>query len=501
MSARRFGLGCALAAAGVALAGCHLHGAGKDGKRRVPSPAAAATDLDCFPEDARPWIATDVANAGPTDRTLGPVSIYVDHSGSMAGYVRAETGDTQPFQDLIATIPGVLGIDSGGVRRVLFGKGLQEVPADRADDLLKEGTYSCRDVPKGCDNQESRLDLALAAIAAEGKQSLSFLVSDLWLENTEIKTSGAVALAEPLRKILAGGRSIAVYGVAAPYRGKIYDLPSRRDVSIDAKRPLFMLAVGPVDRLTEFDRALPRSPSRFLSAGVQSGAIKHSLFTLTPGAGVARSAAPFTGFAPGAGVVPGVVMSARRGVQIQRLVVRPPSGGAALSGSPEPDAQLPRWSGPQDDGTAPGAVWRGPIATKTLVWKLSRDDRRHCDAADWLPWGRFTGGWTPGPGPDRATFALRPTEIAANLGKADVYLITGQVIRTSLLTPNPADEWMRNWSFSADEEAQVVGASRPVFPTLNLSETARLLENVLADAAERSPTVVGGFSVVIKLER
>lgn len=467
----------------------------------VPPQSASATDIDCFPAEARKWISTDETMNRSNDRTSGPVTIYVDHSGSMAGYLRAERGDTQPFRDLIATIPISLGIDNRPIRRILFGKTLRELPASSATDLLEEDTYSCKDHSNNCDNQESRLDLALSAIAAENSQNLSFLVSDLWLEDSEILTSGAVAMAEPLKKILTSGRSIALYGIPAPYIGKIYDLPSGRDLSINAKRPLFLLVVGPVDRLNQFDSALPRSPSRYLANGVQSGVIKHSLFTLTPGRSAAISPKPFEGVNPIGGISPGLVMSARRGVNLQRLVVQPQGATAALSGKTPSDSQLPRWTGPREVGVLTGAVWRGPVKTQTFVWKLQRDAQERCAATDWIPWGLYPGGWADAPGADQASFVLRPDELSLGLAQSGVYLITGQVVRTSLDTPNPADAWMRNWSFAPEDEVNLTPSPQELFPTLNLSETARLLENVLAVSAERSPTVVAGFSVAIKLNR
>ena len=462
---------------------------------------AATNDLPCFPVEARPWIATTDEGGPGVQRTRGPVSLYVDHSGSMAGYLRAERGEDQPLRDLVATLPSTVDVDSGAVKRVLFGKTLRPLAPGAAGDLLKVDTYTCKDHAPDCDNQESRLDLALGAIAGEAKQNLSFLVSDLWLENSEIKTSGAVALADPLKQILASGRSIAIYGIPAPYTGKVYDLPSHKDVSINAKRPLFLLVVGTLDRLTDFDRQLPRSPSKYLASGVQTGSIKHSLFTLTPGGGAARNKAPFVAVNPATGVSPAIVMSARRGVDIQRLEVRPQGARAAQSGNHPADASLPHWTGPSDDAVLSGAVWRGPVKTRTTVWKLQRDERGRCSAADWMPWGEFSGGWSSAGGRDRATFTLRPDELSAGLAQSAVYLVTGQVVRTSLDTPNPADEWMRKWSFTAEDEAGLTARPPPLFPTLNLSETARLLENVLATAAEGSPTVVGGFSVALKLQR
>jgi hypothetical protein len=481
----------------IALGACALAGCKP---MSVPQRVTSTNDIDCFPAEARPWIAVDEQSQGEATRTNGQVSLYVDHSGSMAGYLRAETGDIQPFRDLIATVPTAMGGNTGAIRRFLFGKTLRETSAAAADDLLKEATYSCPDHGPTCDNQESRLDLALGAIAAEGKQNLSFLLSDLWLDNTEIKTSGAVALAGPLKQILASGRSIAIYGVPAPYSGRVYDLPSGKAVTISAKRPLFLLAVGPLDRLTQFDRQLPRSPSAYIATGVQSGAIKHSLFTLTPDGGAVRDAMPFAIDNAGTGISPSVVMNARRGIEIERLAVQPLGGEAAI-GPAIPDTRLPHWTGPKENGVLAGAVWRGPVKTTTLVWKLKHDDQGRCTAADWIPWGTFTSGWRVAPGADQATFILRPDELSVGLGQSGAYLIAGQVIRVSLDTPNPSDQWMRSWSFAAEDEARIDANPPVLFPTLNLSETARLLENVLATSAENSPTVVGGFAVAIKLNR
>lgn len=456
-------------------------------------------DAVCFPLAARRWIATDdVSSHGDRGAHPAPVVAYVDHSGSMAGFIRAETGDEQPLRDLIATLPDAAGIDDAALKRRLFGKTIQELPASRANDLLKYDTYACPSHAPACDNQESHLDLALGAIAGAGARELSFIVTDLWLDNSDLMTSGAVALSAPLQKILASGRSVAIYGMPAPYTGRVYDLPSGKAFSIASKRPLFLLAIGPVDRLERFNDRLKRSPSKFIADGIAKGRIKHSIFTLTPEAAAAVPSAPFGVLAPNRAIRPGAVMAAKRAVHIQQFIV----DRRGLNDSSRPATQAesnvnPSWTGPNDSALLSGAVWKGPTRTRTTVWKLDRD-RQDCSAVDWREWGIYNGGWSDR-SPGYGVFDLNPKEVVDNLRDPGVYLITGEVIRTSLLIPNPGDGWMRDWSFSSEDESHILASPPAVFPTLNLSEMARLMENVLASAAERSPSVVGGFSVAVKI--
>ena len=233
--------------------------------------------------------------------------------------------------------------------------------------------------------------MVLRAIAASNPNELSFVVTDLWLDNSQLLTTGSVALGAPLKQILDSGRSVAIYGLPAPYAGQVYDMPSGPPVTIDAKRPLFLVAIGPIGRLRDVDANLRLSPSHFISDGMTSGAIRHSIFTLTPLTSAAAGATPFNDLTPNPTLQPAIAMRGKRGVTIQQLVVhRSGLNAAAVAGTQAPQAS---WTGPSDDSAIPGAVWKGPVAPHAQLWRHNRD-AVDCRETDWDSLGDYKGGWT-----------------------------------------------------------------------------------------------------------
>ena len=93
---------------------------------------------------------------------------------------------------------------------------------------------------------------------------------------------------------------------------------------------------------------------------------------------------------------------------------------------------------------------------------------------------------------------LKPQDVMDNWHRRQRRLSDhrGAGANLALTSPNPGDAWMRDWSFSSETQGQVLATQHDIFPTLNLAETARLLENVLTEAAQQHPSVVGGFTVV-----
>ncbi len=445
--------------------------------------------VECYPTETRRWISTGApAEAAPPAKPA-TTRVFVDGSGSMAGYLRGDARE-RLFQDLVASLPNAAGQDPDKVRYTLFAGTLHDIPAAQAHRLQRPETYACG----VCDNQESHLDTVLTAIASAPKDGLSLIVTDLWQVNSEVMTTGAVAFTNSLTSILSDGRSVAVYGFDAPYEGLVADLPSGDRSVRAARRPLFLLAAGPAAQLHGLDRRMNRSPSALIAGSLASGRAKHSLFTLTPERPAAAEPRPFAAQA-GAVLRPSIVLRTRQSAQLQQFSM---SRGAALRAGGN-DAGAPRWTGPKSEGMLDGAVWSGPLSPDTQVW-TQRRDKASCNAdQDWQPYGRLTAGWRAPDGEGRQVFELSGSELGANL-RPGTYLIVGRVRRVSLTSPNPANVWMRDWSFSDKTEAEARGRPGP-FPTLNLSETARLMESALAEAAERSPTTVAGFAVALRVEK
>jgi hypothetical protein len=185
--------------------------------------------LDCFPQEAARWLAA----AGPVDRFAGrqdpsgPVTVYLDGSGSMAGYVRGATSTERPFHDLVGTLPDMLDSQATRVDFRLFGSHIREIPAEERRKMLDPGFFSCRGVaPADCDNTETRLDLVLKEVAGR-EGDLAVVVTDMWYADPGNVTSGLAPLAQPLTSILADGRTIAVLGIPSPFDGMVYHWFSR----------------------------------------------------------------------------------------------------------------------------------------------------------------------------------------------------------------------------------------------------------------------------------
>ncbi len=465
----------------ITLGGC-------DAPRRRPEATAGGSPLDCFPAAARPFLP-HAPSATARAAASGPATLYVDGSGSMSGFLRAATGRERPLQDLVS--PDLL---AGALRTTVgfrrFGEAIHPVPPAEVADLAAPGSYACKP-GAACDNAESRLDRVFAEIAAQPAGAVSLVVTDLWLANPQARTSGVVDMAAPLARIFETGRSVAVYGLAAPYAGRVYDLPSGRADVAASRRPLFLVAVGPDARLRTLDEGLRASPSELLQAGLADGRVRRSLFTRTPGAvGGARSLS-----APGGGgpLIAAPVLAAHEGVRIAQVAISRRAARQAASGrGPAGAGAPPRWSGPDPAGLAPGAVWSGPLQPQLVAYESRGETCR--PERDWRDFGRLEGGWTAGPG-DRWSFALTP----ATLGdlRPGRYLLVGSLVRTGLDQPNPADRWMRDWSFApGDPERAGAGG---VFPVLNLAETARVLETALAADARARPAAVDGWTAAVRV--
>ena len=426
---------------------------------------------------------------------VGPVDVFVDGSGSMAGFIRGATAGDRPLQDLVARLPWI----AGGLQRpasfTLFGRDLHPLPVGREALLASDAPYACHTgeaLP--CDNQETRLDRVLAAIKAKPADHLAVLVTDLWLTGQDL-SAGPAALSGPLSDMLASGRAVGVVGVRAPYDGPIYDIPNAPPFAGARSHGLFVLLVGPVDRVTAFHERLGRLGGGFSGQGPGRGG-GWSLFTLHPLAPQPAGTRPLS-VTPGAALSEAPVLPPRAGLDVQQL--RLARSAALRSLARGTDAGQAVFTAHPAAQARPGAVWTGALEPVVRLWR-AKSAAAVCHVRAWTPVGRLPGGWEA---VDSAAprFVLRPAEAAAHLPGGGVYLMAASLDRPRLQTPNPADRWMRDWSFDASS-APAVLASRPAFfPTLNLGETADLLEEALDQASSRAPASAGGFAAVVRVDR
>lgn len=409
----------------------------------------------------------------------------------MVGYLRGATAEIRPVQDLVASLPFVTGAPP---RYFVFGRTVRPLPAAEAVSLSTEAPYSCAPGQTPCDNQESRLDAVLRAVQASPKDRVSVVLTDMWLSNSEMAASGPVALATPLAEMFGQGRSVGLIGLRAPYRGTIYDLPDGSTYNGATARPLFLLVIGPVEAVEAFQQRLAQSGGGAFGADRTS----YSLFTAVPTRLSAPAAHPLK-VTNGAALREQVVLPVGATPPVQQLRLERVAVQKTRMGSPTAGTGQGVFTADLRTAVRPGAVWTGPISESVQVWRL-KSPKTPCKPGAWTPFGTLEGAWSrsaAGSGTESWRFTLDPVSASARLPPGRQYLIAGSLKRAGLQSPNPANDWLRQWSFNASSAPRVV-ASRPAFfPTLNLAETATILEGALDQAARRGGGEVAGFAAVV----
>lgn len=446
---------------------------------------AHLSGLDCYPAEAAAFISTAQDGVAVPRDPGGAYTIYLDGSASMVGYIRGGDATKRLMPDLVGMLPELPQIDRGSTTVWRFDRTFTELDQAGREKMQTEAGYLCPAGNPNCDAQESHIDAVFEKIADEPSDALSVVVSDLWLVNDEVLTSSGVAFARPFGTILSSGRGIAVYGFESPYAGRVSDLPSnRRDVTATG-RYIFVMVAGPQARLDAFHRAMVQAPSARIAEAFTNGTARHALFSLEPA--IISQSTQAIAAAPGSALTKQVFLPPKQGVALPQFAL---DREAALRNTkPDPGAT---WPGIAAANVRPGAIWQGPIKGQTRVWRQVSDSCAP-KGADWRAEGTLAGGWS-----DDGTgrFTLDPAQLA-QIGTG-TFLIVGEATRVSLSSPNPDSQWMRDWSFASSGEAEAI--ARPIVPTLNLAETARLLELALLDAAERKPVRLGGFAAAITIE-
>lgn len=430
--------------------------------------------LACYPEPARKWMTTAPEPPSLSVDPGGAYTVYLDGSGSMGGYIRGATANERPLADLIGMLPGMRSIDRSAASIVRFDEEFTELSREEANAMESAAAYGSKD---------SHIDQVLARIAGADDQSLSVVVSDLWLVNSGVNTSIGVALSEQFADIFASGRSVAIYGFEVPYSGRISDLPSGSRTVTATQRQLFLLVAGPVERLDAFHQAMQSASSTSIGRYMTSGAAKYSLFTTEPvrNPGGTQS---FT-LAPRSALTAQQFLTVRNAVRVPQYRL---DKSAALTGA----ASMPgaSWAGVPRAAVRTGATMDGTMRGETKIYREVGDGCA-ANAADWTDDGSLRGGWQADGG-----FTLEPAELATlTTGR---YLLVGSQTWADVSPDNPATQWLRDWSFDATTEAEAI--SRPVMPTLDLAVFARLLEIELQRAVRARPVKLGGFAVAVEVE-
>ncbi len=464
-------------------AGCDRSPLAKSEDGAPPVADAAQGVRGCFPAAVRPWVPVDAAATAIAAPRMSGAVVYLDRSASMQGYLRAGGARESFIPDLLKYPPW--GADQARYR--LFGEGeaMTEAPAAELDRLMRADAYDAR---------ASHIDAALAGMADDRRDQLSILISDLWMDNRQKAVSDAAALGEPLRRIMDSGRSVVVYGFNLPYQGRILDsLPSGRRNVEARRRPLYLVAAGPPDRLAALDREL-RS-ANYLKAAFSEGRVRRTLFSLDPKQAVTPQPVTLDGRVLRAGMEADAILPRADVGPISQYTLKRAGG----SGASAPDLRLVWRERGRDVEVARPLDVRAATAS---VWV--KTGGKACAPQAWRRLGRLNGDWSQDQAGDVA-FRFDPRAESRGLPNGPL-LIVGEVPLAPGRGAGSAAAWMRSadWTFdwSVESERAALDRDDGLAPTLGLSRFAEALESAHARAltARGGPGAGAGFAFIVRTE-
>ena len=420
------------------------------------------------------------------------LAVYLDVSQSVTNFGRH--GGESPYTDFLGWLIG-LGSEFAEAATYGFADRIAEIDEDAVVGAARGVAGPC----SACGFQESRLDDVLARIAAdEAPGSLNVVVTDLWLENSDLIGSGRATLQRSVRGILTAGTAIALIGVAAPYAGPVYDVPGPGGpATIPAERvserPLFILVAGPPRQVAEL---LERVDGEVFS-GLGDDQLHYSLFSpalAIDGPVEHRLAARDRAVRPAILVhvdgtnVPSFTID--RQASITRGL---PDADSESQGPPPPALAAPV---PVDPG--PGLT-PGGYSLDAEAWTLGvAGSAGACEQGAWIPvevrQALELGG---DPGASEVLLDVsHPTLLAVRRG--EVVFVRYSVSVGSVNSDGPSTAWLSDWSFDVAGGGALRADPPPFFPTLNLDRFGETLTSAVG-ALVAGETVARG-SVFLSVE-
>ena len=453
-------------------------------------PADVEVKASCLPGEAE-LLEAEAALADA--KQLG---VYLDVSQSSTNFGRGQ-GES-PYRNLIAWLLN-LTAEFEEAQTYGFAEGIAAVDSEVFVQAARGVTNPCHN----CGFRESRLDEVLARLAArESRESFNVVVTDLWLDNSELVGNARLALLGPIRKILADGRAIGVLGVTAPYSGQVYEIPdSAGTTTIPAgqvsQRPVFALLIGPPAQVIALEQRLT------LDVLVE-GTIERHFVLFTPAlAATGPTELRLTANNPAVrqAYVLRIEGKNEPGFEIDRGAINPyaemgdGTGVYLTAPIPHPRDGIPRSSGYE-------------LAAE--MWTLwPPEPAKACEAGAWVP--RDTEG---------ALDVLRLPDRSLLAGQrraadepAPGWMVRLAASRLSMLQPGDiaflryrvalgslerGASFPDEWNFDAEDARQHVAEPPTPFPALHLAEFGRILE--LAMSEQVVGEIIAEGNVQIKVE-
>ena len=440
--------------------------------------SAVAAAENCLPKDLRLG-QRGSSGASETAAPHGKAVAYLDRSESMKGFVQRQSSRRPTFNDAILGLRETLETVSPTVTFNRFGANIAPLANAELTAPTQPDFYLCNRMAKpskagkpnenteGC---ESRIDKVLKAVAESSDDTVSLLVTDLFLSAKDLIGSEYGTMRSSLERVLLAGKSIGILGISAPFRGDVHDLPGPQPTyRHEGDRPFFLVMIG--NDIWQLLRLKKAFEARLLSAAPAERQ-RFALYTLHPAhpatAAVPlpldanEAARPGRGLSVGSKTLPVVVLG--------EGAIAPRSRGAIA------DLQLP-FTAPLADFKVTESMW------------ISNTDAP-C-SSDWSPWRKPALIAAKASAGDLVLSLDGLPRLLLQLPKDKTFLLRATVDAVATGKSPTLTGWLQDWSFEErqtatllkemeDKKKKAGQASGPqFFPVLNLAQLADSLDRII----------------------
>ena len=213
------------------------------------SAAARPASAACLPAGVTP--AEPVAEPAAASPRAPVVSVFIDVSGSMAGFVDRPrpglpAGEPRAFRDVVLSLPELGSAIADQVELFAFGTTIRPLPLAALARAAEPHFYA---------DQDSRIQTALSRMAELPPDQVGLLITDLFLTGEEV-FGDAAAIRRPLAQMLDSGRGVALTGIRSGFSGTVYDIPGVQPYRNATERPFYLVGCGPPAVLSALLRRL-----------------------------------------------------------------------------------------------------------------------------------------------------------------------------------------------------------------------------------------------------
>ena len=205
-------------------------------------------------------------------RGNGTISIYVDDTSSMKGFVTAENSQ---FPRIIRALDARLATFDSKIFPYRFDERSTQISQG---EFLSIPNSDGRFFSVPGSSKPTRIDLVVNEVMSNRDNNISAIVTDLYQSYENGASGGTEILQKKLLESLKNMNAVSLIGIRIPFKGAVYDLLERYKPSVDfpsgSSRLLYVILVG---RPETVDAAASR-----LSADFSDSRLEHHTLRVVP---------------------------------------------------------------------------------------------------------------------------------------------------------------------------------------------------------------------------